>query len=70
MAFKMYTGSPSLRLQFFEKRSVCACARGECVYSVYGPCHNEFAGKTAEDRAISSPVVGKKYPQSVGSHPT
>ena len=58
-ALKLYTGSLSLRIQFYEKRSIL-CARG-VPYTVRVIMNS--LTKTAngvEDRAITSPVVGEK----------
>ena len=57
-AIKLYTGSPSLRIQFDEKRSIL-CAR-DVPYTVRVIMNSST--KTAngvEDRAITSPVVGE-----------
>ena len=56
-ALKLYTGSPSLRIQFYEKRSIL-CAHG-VPYTVRVIMNSST--KTAngvEVRAITSPVVG------------
>ena len=39
MASKLYTGHPSLRLQFFEKRSVLYVRIETFNVSVYDPCN-------------------------------